>query len=87
MARVLKMTSATPARPQGRSPKTTGAPAVGEVSVAEIAAEAYALFEARAGGPGDSVSDWLEAERIVRARQQPATPKRTRARRPKSSTS
>ena len=35
MAKVLKMTSATPARPRGRSPKTTGTPAVVEVSVAD----------------------------------------------------
>ena len=35
----------------------------------EIAAEAYAIFEARGGSDGSHESDWLEAERRLKARR------------------
>ncbi|OGX29517.1 MAG: hypothetical protein A3B78_00350 [Omnitrophica WOR_2 bacterium RIFCSPHIGHO2_02_FULL_67_20] len=39
------------------------------VSQGEVAQVAYELFERRGGVPGHDVEDWLEAERIVRARR------------------
>lgn len=39
-------------------------------SEAEIAAEAYSLFEARGCEHGHDVEDWLAAEAIVRDRRQ-----------------
>jgi len=36
----------------------------------EVAAEAYFLFLARGGQPGDALADWLTAEQIVKARRQ-----------------
>jgi hypothetical protein len=39
-----------------------------DLPVELVAAEAYGLFLARAGGHGDALSDWLAAEQIVRAR-------------------
>ena len=35
----------------------------------EVAQVAYELFERRGRAPGHDVEDWLEAERIVRARR------------------
>ena len=35
----------------------------------EIAAEAYAIFEERGGTDGSHESDWLEAERRLKARR------------------
>lgn len=35
---------------------------------AEIRKTAYELYCLRGGTPGDDVADWLEAERLVRAR-------------------
>jgi hypothetical protein len=40
-----------------------------ELKPEEIAAEAYALFEARGGGPGDALGDWLAAEQRLRERR------------------
>ncbi|HTI64827.1 MAG TPA: DUF2934 domain-containing protein [Gemmatimonadaceae bacterium] len=34
----------------------------------EIRRQAYALYLSRGGGDGSDLSDWLEAERIVRLR-------------------
>ena len=46
------------------------APVYGEAPLeAEIAAEAYALFEARGFAHGRDVEDWLAAEAIVRQRR------------------
>ncbi len=42
------------------------------VSQADVAQVAYELFERRGGTPGHDVEDWLEAERIVRARRRAA---------------
>lgn len=43
-------------------------PSVGEASLHErIRRRAFEVFLARAGGPGDALSDWLEAERQVHA--------------------
>jgi hypothetical protein len=83
MARVLKMKSTTPVQARNQSPTTPPH----EILVTEVAAEAYALFEARAGGPGDPVSDWLEAERIVGARYAPAPRRRAKAKPRQSSAS
>jgi len=32
-----------------------------------IRARAYEIYQARRGGPGDAISDWLQAERELRA--------------------
>jgi hypothetical protein len=40
-----------------------------QVSQEEVALVAYELFEKRGRLPGYDVEDWLEAERIVRARR------------------
>jgi hypothetical protein len=37
------------------------------VSETAIAVRAFEIFEARNGEPGDAVSDWLQAERELRA--------------------
>ena len=42
------------------------------VSQEEVAQVAYELFERRGCVPGHDVKDWLEAERIVRARRRAA---------------
>ena len=39
------------------------------VDMEEIRRQAYELFVARGGVGGDDLSDWLEAERIVRTRR------------------
>ena len=44
------------------------ADALREVSAEEIARVAYQLFERRGCEHGHDLEDWLEAERIVRAR-------------------
>ena len=38
-----------------------------EVTPQRIAARAHEIYEARHGGPGDDVSDWLQAERELHA--------------------
>jgi hypothetical protein len=38
-----------------------------EVTPQRIQARAYEIYEARHGGPGDAVSDWLQAERELAA--------------------
>ena len=38
------------------------------ISAADIAAEAYAIYEERGGVHGRDVDDWLQAERRVAAR-------------------
>jgi hypothetical protein len=50
-------------------PRATKAPARAATMLtdAEIAARAYEIFAARKGAPGDPVSDWLQAERELRA--------------------
>ena len=41
----------------------------GSDDVDEIRRQAYALYLSRGGGDGNDLSDWLEAERIVRLRR------------------
>ena len=48
-----------------RGTETNPAPAVPQEEVARVA---YELFERRGCTPGRELEDWLEAERIVRAR-------------------
>ena len=38
----------------------------------EIRRQAYELYLSRGGGDGNDLSDWLEAERIVRGRRTPS---------------
>jgi hypothetical protein len=64
MARAQKKRVTKPAR--------AAAPAV---SQEEISREAFKLFQARHGAPGDPIADWFEAERIVRSRAQAAKPR------------
>lgn len=40
-----------------------------EISAAEVAAEAYALYEARGCENGHDVEDWLAAEALIRQRR------------------
>jgi hypothetical protein len=48
-------------------PRTTEvAPAASESLEREIQRRAYEIFLSRRGGDGDDLTDWLEAERIVR---------------------
>ena len=49
------------------------------VSRDEIAQEAFKMFQARHGVPGDPVADWFEAERIVRSRIEANAPKAAQA--------
>jgi hypothetical protein len=58
--------------PSSRSPSPV-------LSNDEVAREAFRLYQARHGAPGDPVADWFEAERIVRSRQAPAAPKAAEA--------
>lgn len=41
--------------------------ATATASESEIAMRAYEIFKARNGEPGDPMSDWLQAERELRA--------------------
>jgi Protein of unknown function (DUF2934) len=50
------------------SPKNPASSKNDTVSRDEIAREAFKMFQARHGAPGDPVADWFEAEKIVRAR-------------------
>jgi hypothetical protein len=53
------------------TPKNTSAPNVAKpaaMSHDEVAREAFKMFQARHGAPGDPVADWFEAERRVKAR-------------------
>lgn len=43
--------------------KQAGAGSMLEVTPEQIQARAYEIYKARQGGPGDAVSDWLQAER------------------------
>ncbi|CAG0984500.1 hypothetical protein PHYC_01949 [Phycisphaerales bacterium] len=56
-------------------PSTRVGPAVQtrEVPRERIAARAYEIFLARGSSAGDSVSDWLQAEREIKSRVNPAT--------------
>jgi len=38
-------------------------------TIEEIRTRAYEIFIARAGGPGDEVQDWLQAERELLSKQ------------------
>lgn len=38
----------------------------------EIRRQAYELYLSRGGGDGNDLSDWLEAERIIRGRRTPS---------------
>jgi hypothetical protein len=49
------------------------------VSRDDIAREAFKLFQARHGAPGDPVADWFEAERIVMARATTPAPREAAA--------
>lgn len=73
MARLRKLKSVTDAgEPKARRPRGSKKPSVhtaDPVPVAEVATEAYFLFLARNGQPGDPLHDWLTAERIVRERR------------------
>ena len=53
------------------TPKNTSAPNAAKpaaVSHDEVAREAFKMFQARHGAPGDPVADWFEAEKRVKAR-------------------
>jgi hypothetical protein len=65
--RASKSTAALKSR---TAPESTTAPAMGRseaLSESAIAVRAYEIFIARNGAPGDPVSDWLQAERELRA--------------------
>jgi hypothetical protein len=59
-----KTTSGGNAKGGGQTAVKTDAPA--EPTAEQIAARAYELYLARAGGPGDDRSDWLQAEAELR---------------------
>jgi hypothetical protein len=61
-----------------RPAKKSSAPArsVPAVSHDEVSREAFRIYQARHGAPGDPVADWCEAERIVLARRSAANPPR-----------
>jgi hypothetical protein len=61
----LESAEPTAVAPTAISPVTFDRPPTHE----EIAAEAYAIFEARGRADGGHEDDWLEAERRLRARQ------------------
>ena len=42
-------------------------------SAEKIAAQAYGLYERRGRQDGHDIDDWLEAEQMLRAQQQPAS--------------
>jgi DUF2934 family protein len=54
------------------APKTASNPSVPHD---EIAREAFKIYQARHGAPGDPVADWFEATRIVTSRTTPRAPK------------
>lgn len=54
-----------PSEPTAITPVTFELPPTHE----EIAAEAYAIYEARGGNHGQHDDDWLEAERRLKARR------------------
>jgi hypothetical protein len=45
----------------------------------EISREAFRIYQARHGAPGDPVADWFEAERIVMARAVSKAPRAAEA--------
>lgn len=55
------------------APKNVAKPVT--VSRDDVAQEAFKMFQARHGAPGDPVADWFEAEKIVRARVEAKAPK------------
>jgi hypothetical protein len=69
MPRVSKAKSTTEPKSPRRLVKQRSATKPVEITVEEIAAEAYALFLARGGQHGDALNDWLTAERIVTERR------------------
>jgi Protein of unknown function (DUF2934) len=52
--------------PKNTAPTNIAKPAA--VSHDEVAREAFQMFQARHGAPGDPVADWFEAEKRVKAR-------------------
>ncbi len=51
-------------RPRSTMPRVRGALASkATVTVDQIRARAYEIYESRRGGPGDPVADWAQAER------------------------
>ena len=63
----MSRTAAAPRVVNSRVPKRSKTQeANATVSEAAIAMRAYEIFLARRGGPGDAVSDWLQAERELR---------------------
>jgi hypothetical protein len=68
--------------PRRPAPKTLGSKTSTKqipVSRDEIAQEAFKMFQARHGVPGDPVADWFEAERVVRSRIESKAPKAAQA--------
>lgn len=54
-------------RVEGAAREATPRPPAAESLHERIRRRAFEVFLARSGGPGDALSDWLEAERQVRA--------------------
>jgi hypothetical protein len=63
--------------PRRNAPKNVAKPV--NVSRDEVAQEAFKMFQARHGAPGDPVADWFEAEKIVRSRIEAKAPKAAQA--------
>jgi hypothetical protein len=61
----MTIVDAGPSEPTAITPVTFELPPTHD----EIAAEAYALYEARGGDHGGHEDDWLEAERRLKARR------------------
>lgn len=57
----------------GQSPPPQAAPPA-EPTSEQIRTRAYLLYCERNGGPGDEISDWLQAERELRAAACPLAP-------------
>lgn len=62
-------------KPKGREPVNHPAAASepagpGQPDDREISAQAYRIYEARGGRPGNPIMDWLEAERALQGRAQ-----------------